>query len=67
LQAALPLGRDYILYTESDQQGFLEWGLRDFMARAPSQSQVGVVVAAPSAASFGTYPASQQYTETVIN
>jgi hypothetical protein len=66
LQATLQLGGDYILYTESDQQGFFEWGLRDFMARAPSQSQVGVI-AARSAASFGTYPASQQYTETVIN
>ena len=44
-----------------------EWGLHDFMARAPSQSQVGVVVAARSTAIFGTYPASQQYTETVIN
>jgi hypothetical protein len=67
LQGALQLGSRYILYTESDKRLFFEHGLGEFLARAPSQRQVGVVVASRSAASFATYPASQQYTETVIN
>jgi hypothetical protein len=67
LQGALQLGSRYILYTEPDKQLFFEHGLGEFLARAPSERQVGVVVASRSAASFATYPASQQYTETVIN
>jgi hypothetical protein len=67
LQGALQLGRRYILYTESDKQLFFQHGLREFVARAPARERVGVVVASRSAASFATYPASQRYTETVIN
>ncbi len=67
LQRALQLGRRYVLYTESDKQLFFAHGLGAFLARAPSQSQVGVVVAGRSPASFATYPASQRHTETVIN
>jgi len=67
LQGALQLGSRYILYTESDKHLFFEEGLGEFLAQAPSLSQVGVVVASRSAASFATYPASQQHTETVIN
>jgi hypothetical protein len=67
LQGALQLGSRYILYTESDKQLFFEHGLGEFLARAPTEGRVGVMVAARSPASFATYPASQQYTETVIN
>jgi hypothetical protein len=67
LQGALQLGSRYILYTESDKQLFFERGLGEFLARAPSEERVGVVVASRSAATFATYPISQQYTETVIN
>jgi hypothetical protein len=67
LQAALRLRSRYILYTEPDKKLFFDRGLRAFLARIPSQGRVGVVVAARSAASFATYPASQRYTETVIN
>lgn len=67
LHGALQLGSRYILYTESHKRLFFEHGLGEFLAHALIQSQVGVVVASRSAASFATYPTSQQYTETVIN
>jgi hypothetical protein len=67
LEGTFQLGSRYILYTESDKQLFFEHGLGEFLACAPSEGRVGVVVASRSAASFATYPASQQYTETVIN
>jgi hypothetical protein len=67
LQSALQLGSRYVLYTESDKLLFFEQSLGAFLARAPRQGHVGVVVAARSAASFATYPPSQRYTETVIN
>jgi hypothetical protein len=67
LQGALQLGRRYILYTESDKQLFFEHGLGKFLPHARSRSQIDVMVAARSTASVVTYPASQRYTETVIN
>jgi hypothetical protein len=60
LQRALQLGSRYVLCTESDKQLFFEHDLGEFFARAPRQSQMGVVVASRSARSFATYPISQQ-------
>ncbi|HEX2184054.1 MAG TPA: hypothetical protein VHN78_00940 [Chloroflexota bacterium] len=67
LRGALRLGSRYILYAESDKQLFFAHGLGAFLAHARRQRQIGVMVVARSPASFATYPASQRYTETVIN
>jgi len=67
LNAAYETGHPFILYTESDKEWFFQNQLRDFIAQAPSDKEVGVVLAARSPASFATYPPSQQYAETVSN
>ena len=67
LQAAGERGARFILYTESDKELFFKRQLSDFISQAPSDDQVGVVLASRSADSFRTYPRSQQYTEGVIN
>jgi hypothetical protein len=67
LRAASERGRRFILYTEPDKQRFFESGLADFMAGAPDDEQVGVVIASRSPGAFGTFPLFQQFTEGTIN
>ena len=67
LLAAHESGRNFILYTESDKRDFFQNGLNGFTSAAPDDENIGVVLAARSAESFATFPAFQQYTETVIN
>ena len=67
LQGAHQCGRPFIFYTESDKRDFFQNGLDGFTSAAPEGEEIGVVLAARSAGSFATFPAFQQYTETVIN
>jgi hypothetical protein len=63
-------GRDdgAILYTEPDKETFFRGGLAAFLDDAGrAEADDGLVLASRSAASFRTYPASQQYAEDVIN
>jgi hypothetical protein len=57
----------FILYTESDKLSFFEQRLNDFISQAPDSDQAGVILAARSQKSLESFPASQIYTETVIN
>ena len=56
-----------ILYVEPDKEAFFERRLGAFLRGAPAGDDVGVVLAARSAASFATFPPTQRYTESVIN
>ena len=67
LLAAQDSGADFILYTEPDKKLFFEGKLHGFISAAPSDESVGIVLASRSAGSFATFPAFQQYTESVIN
>jgi hypothetical protein len=67
LQAAAATGRPFLLYTESDKEQFFDQSLEGFISRAPVGNDVGVVVAARSAGSFGTFPALQRFAESTIN
>jgi hypothetical protein len=67
LARAGAFGTRFILYTESDKLFFFESGLREFLARAPADDDIGVVLAARSPASFATFPRLQRYTEGVFN
>lgn len=67
LRAAVDSGADFILYTEPDKKLFFDGKLREFLSKAPSDENVGIVLAARSPESFSTFPDFQQYTETVIN
>jgi hypothetical protein len=67
LQAALAGPRPYICYTEPDKQDFFRQSLAKFLAAAPDEGSVGVVLASRSAAAFATFPPFQQATETAIN
>jgi hypothetical protein len=57
----------FILYTEPDKRDFFRESLRGFVSEAPSDTDVGVVLASRSAESFNTFPAFQRHTETAIN
>jgi hypothetical protein len=67
LKAALTSQPDFICYTEPDKGDFFRQALPDFLAAAPDQDRVGVLLASRSAAGFATFPAFQQATETTIN
>lgn len=67
LSAAYPSGAAYILYTEPDKILFFQGGLSSFLDQAQADEQTGILLAARSAAGFGSYPAFQQMTETAIN
>lgn len=67
LKAALASQPEFICYTEPDKADFFRLALPAFLAQAPDQQQVGVVLASRSAAGFATFPAFQQATETTIN
>lgn len=65
--AAVARGSRRVLYTEPDKQFFFEHRLADFIACAPRDDDVGVVLAARTDDSFATYPPGQRYTESVAN
>lgn len=65
LNAAAALKPRYILYTEPDKQWFFEHRLQSFVAQGLAAGPLGVGIAARDEASFRTYPAFQQYTESV--
>jgi len=65
LQAALASGAEHIFYTEPDKRDFFRDNLAAFIAEAPDDA--GVVVVSRSAETLATFPAFQQYTESVIN
>jgi hypothetical protein len=65
LTKAAELKLRYILYTEPDKKWFFEHRLQTFLAQALAAGPLGVGIAARDEASFLTYPAFQQYTESV--
>jgi hypothetical protein len=67
LQAARNSGARFVLYTEPDKKAFFGEQLETFIAEATDDSLTGVVLASRSQASLATFPAFQQYTESVIN
>jgi hypothetical protein len=67
LKAALGMGTDFIVYTESDKRHFFEHRLRAFIEAMPEDDGLGVGIASRDAASFATFPATQQITESTIN
>jgi hypothetical protein len=58
---------DYVLYTEPDKQWFFTERLASFLAAAEQYAGAGVILASRNAASFATYPAGQQLTESLFN
>jgi hypothetical protein len=67
LEGAENLGADHILYTEPDKHEFFSGGLDDFLATLSSQPDAGMLLASRNAASFATFPAGQQLTESLFN
>jgi hypothetical protein len=67
LSRALEHDTPCVLYTEPDKLWFFEQKLASFVEQATDDEGVGVVLAARSDASFGTYPPLQQYTERTLN
>jgi hypothetical protein len=61
------LDRTFILYTEPDKETFFHRHLHDFVRQAPSESGIGIVLAARSTRSFDTFPPMQRYVESVVN
>jgi hypothetical protein len=57
----------FILYTEPDKRTFFDGRLADFVASAPADASIGVVLAGRDEASFSTFPAFQQRTEGAFN
>jgi hypothetical protein len=67
LNAAAATGAPFILYTEPDKQTFFDTHLDAFLAAAPRDREVGIVLAARSSRAFATFPAFQQRTERSFN
>lgn len=68
LAAAREAKPDWILYTEPDKAWFFENRLRDFVDDTQNAAtDAGVIVAARDAASFATFPAGQQLTESLLH
>ena len=67
LRAAHATGAKFVLYTEPDKHDFFRTTLERFIADASGDAASGVVLASRSQADFATFPAFQQYTESVIN
>jgi hypothetical protein len=67
IRLAGTLGCGWILYTEPDKEDFFDGGLGEFIANAPSSSDVGVVLASRTADSFQSFPPMQRETEEIIN
>jgi hypothetical protein len=67
LQTATRSGRRFILYTEPDKKEFFSSGMSRFIANAPDDRCLGIVIAGRSSQALSTFPKFQQYTESVIN
>lgn len=67
IEIAAAFDRRFVLYVEPDKERFMGLPLREFIRRAPDDNDVGVVLAARSTESMGTFPEMQRYTEGVIN
>src|SRR4051812_29485635 len=67
LTRAAQRGTRFILYTEPDKLQFFASGLRDFIATAPDDDDIGIVLAGRTASGMETFPSIQRYTEGVIN
>jgi hypothetical protein len=67
LAAAAASGATRVLYTEPDKEWFFANHLDAFLAGAPDDRDVGVVVAARSESAFATFPRFQQRTERMFN
>src|SRR3954470_18615958 len=67
MRAAAALGSSFVLYTEPDKLDFFDRHLEAFIAAAPADGDVGVVLASRSEASFQTFPPLQRLTEQSIN
>jgi hypothetical protein len=65
--AACALDTPFILYTEPDKFEFFDEHLTEFVAAAPDDPSIGVVLAARSPASFAAFPAVQRDTEGTFN
>jgi hypothetical protein len=65
--AAARIGAPYVLYAESDKELFLRDRLRAFLGAVEAADDMGVVLAARSEMSFGTFPPMQRYVEGVVN
>jgi hypothetical protein len=57
----------FVLYTEPDKFEFFDEHLVNFVAAAPDDPDVGIVLAARSPASFDSFPAAQRETEGTFN
>jgi len=57
----------YVLYSEPDKELFFRHHLASFVAAAPDEDDVGIVVASRSPASFYSFPAMQRRTERAVN
>jgi hypothetical protein len=66
LDLALSWGPRRVLYTEPDKHAFFAQHLAPFLDGA-ARTDSTIVLASRTAASFGTYPSTQQYVETVVN
>lgn len=67
LEAASARRTAFVLYTEPDKRQFFERDLERFIADAPDHPGLGASIAARTAASLATFPATQRLTEGTIN
>jgi hypothetical protein len=67
LSAAHQSGSPFILYTEPDKNDFFKNGLPQNLQEVVVNERSGIITASRSTASFATFPAFQQMTETTIN
>ncbi len=66
LPAAAQLKTRFVLYSESDKALFFEHHLAEFIAQAPDDDEVGVVLASRTPKSFATFPPLQRFAETAL-
>jgi hypothetical protein len=67
LRCARATGSDFLVYTEPDKRDFFERHLGSFIHGADREDRLGVRIASRDAASFATFPQTQQTTEGTIN
>jgi hypothetical protein len=60
-------GSSFVLYSEPDKEQFFQHHLRSFVAAAPDDDNVGIVLASRSPGSFFSFPAMQRRTERAVN
>src|SRR5581483_3477203 len=67
LREAARAQKPFVMYTEPDKDEFFEMRLAEFVADAPEDDDVGVVLASRDRESFATFPPFQRHTESVFN